>query len=187
MKRPLRVLPLLASLSLLAASTSAQTTRPVSAVAAAVERFAGHYRYAESADVGQRRVRRAAAPILQEMNPIVRLIAEHRLNDTHVPRHIEIRTESGEIAIRFAGDEDLTYRGPVGRPRTITLDSGGNARLTHLLRDGQLQQIFEGERGRWYNVFRLDESARHLHLEVVITGARLDEPLRVNLPYTRTR
>ena len=184
--------PLLAlTCLLLALDTSAQTTAPTAGEATVTapespERFAGEYRYAESAEAGQRRVHHAASPILRRLNPIMRMLAESRLDDTHVPRRIDIVVDDGDIAIRYVGDEDRTYRARHGHPRTITLDSGREARLTHIVREGQLQQVFEGERGRWYNLFELQDGGR-LMLNVVIAGERLEAPLRVSLPYDRAR
>ena len=134
------------------------------------------------------RARDATAALLAQLNPVVRLIAEARISGAHIPPRIHMRARAPHIAVRFAGygdEEDRAYRSRAGYPTNIVTRSGDDARLTQHFRAGRFEQIFEGERGRWYNIFSLDESGDHLLLEVVLTGERLQTPIRLELPYRR--
>lgn len=184
MSRLPRPLALAAAFSLLAAAatTAAQTDAPI-------EALTGRYRYAESAEAGQRRVMRAVEPLLRGLNPLVRPLAESRVREARIPPRIDLTVRGDRVAVRYVGrEEERTFRSRVGRPRNIRRDSGEAARLTQVFRNGQLQQIFEGpEGGRWYNLFSLDPSGRRMTLNVVVTHERLGTPIRVELPYERIR
>ena len=187
-----RTVPTLAATvaaTLLCLSLSAPGSAQRAAASREVQpRFGGHYRYAESDARGQERIRAAARSLLSQLNPITRLIAEARINGMHVPPRIDLQVSPAEITTRFVGygdDEDHSYQSRPGYPNSIVTDSGRDAELTQHFRGGRLEQIFEGERGRWYNLFALDESGEHLRLEIVLTGERLDTPIRVELPYRR--
>ncbi|HJL14428.1 MAG TPA: hypothetical protein RMH99_02160 [Sandaracinaceae bacterium LLY-WYZ-13_1] len=150
------------------------------------ERYAGRYRFDGSDEDGRRRVQRALAPTLRRLHSVLRALAERRLNDSvPVARRIDIGLDGEEIAIRYVGEDDRTFRSRAGRPRAIEGLDGREARMTQLFRDGHLEQVFEGERGRMYNVFELSRDGRRLTLTVVMTGERLEEPIRITLPYVR--
>ena len=195
MSRSLHAAFVFVALALLATAASTRAQPPATSASDATAatapatdaRFTGHYRFAESPEAGQRRVIRAVQPILRSINPIFRPLAESRLRETYVPARIDLTVRGQHVAVRYVGrEEEHTFRSRAGYPRTITRDSGQAARMTQLFRDGQLQQIFEGDQGgRWYNLFALDASAERLTLRVVVTHERLTEPIRVELPYVR--
>jgi hypothetical protein len=175
----MRRLALSVSCLLLAAVASAQSIPPD-------PRYAGRYRFDGTDDDGRRRVRLALEPTLRRLNPLVRGLAERRLNESvPIARRIEVGVDGERISVRYVGERDRTFRSRAGRPRTVETRDGREARMTQLFRDGHLEQIFEGENGRMYNVFELDEAGRRLTLTVVMTGERLDQPIRITLPYVR--
>lgn len=168
-----------AGLLWLAAVAGAQTSAPD-------PRYAGRYRFDGTEDEGRRRVRRALEPVLRRVNPLLRGVAERRLNDSvPVARRIEIGVDGSRISVRYVGERDRRFESRAGHPRTVEARDGREARMTQLFRNGRLEQIFEGENGRMYNVFSLDEPGRRLTLTVVMTGERLEQPIRVTLPYVR--
>ena len=184
MSRHLQALAAIVTLLVLGGGATATRAQVESADPA----FSGHYRYAESPSEARARIMRAAEPVLRTLNPVVRAVAEQQLRETMVPSRIDLSVRGERVSVRYVGRErERTFRSRLNHPRTITNDDGHSARLTHLFRAGQLEQIFEGERGgRWYNVFGLDERRRQLTLSVVITQERLAQPVRIELPYVRS-
>ncbi len=164
---------------LLASVASAQVSAPD-------PRYGGTYRFDGSEEDGRRRVRSAIEPALARMNPLMRAIAERRLDQSvPVARRIIVALNGDRISVRYEGEQSRTFESRAGHPRTVEARDGREARLTQLFRDGHLEQVFEGENGRMYNVFQLAEDGRRLTLEVVMTGERLEQPIRVQLPYVR--
>lgn len=175
-------LPLVSLSLLLAASAVAQREPPEN------ERYVGHYVYASNVQDGRRRVMRALRPALERLNALVRNTIESRLSDGEpVPRTIDVWLRGQRVFVRYAGGEEepRTFESRLGRAEEVETRMGRTARLTQLFRDGHFEQIFESERGRWYNVFTLDETGEQLDLRVAVTSERLDTPLHMHLPYRR--
>ena len=171
---------------LVVATLLTSTAAAVAQVAPSNPRYAGRYRFDGTDEDGRRRVRRALEPTLARMNPLIRALAERRLDDSvPIARRIVIGLNGDRISVRYVGEEDRTLQSRAGRPRTIEGRDGNEAQMTQLFRDGHLEQVFEGERGRMYNVFELDESGRRMTLTTIMTGERLEEPIRIALPYVR--
>lgn len=178
----LRAIPVIASLFfLLAASAGAQRE------AAPDERYVGHYVFAASMNDGRRRVMTALRPALERLPALVRNTVESRLSDGEpVPRTIDVWLRGQRAFVRYAGDDEpRTFETRLGQPTEVETRMGRTATLTQLFRDGHFEQIFQSDRGRWYNVFTLDESGDRLQLRVAVTSERLDTPLHMELPYVR--
>lgn len=175
---------LLAALAALSAPGRAQA--PPRGTATSLDpRYVGEYRYAETMERARARIRHAAEPVLSGMNPVVRLLAERAVDDAEVPRRIRIALPRPRIAITYVGREDAkTFESRAGYPTDVHHD-GRSSRMTQLFRDGHLEQIFQGERGRWYNVFELGGDGAQLTMSITIVGERLPRPVRLTLPYRR--
>lgn len=149
-------------------------------------RYAGHFVLDGTEDAARQRVRRALRPALEQVPTMFRSMAEERLAGRfQVVRVIDIALPADRIRVTYASDRSRTFESRRGYPTTITTDDDREARMTQLFRDGHLEQIFEGEQGRLYRVLELSADGTHLTATSVMTGERLDTPIRITQPYVR--
>ncbi|MEZ4337178.1 MAG: hypothetical protein R3B82_11180 [Sandaracinaceae bacterium] len=166
------------ALLLVAALASAQD--------AAESRYEGHFVLEGSADAARDRVRRALRPALAQVPSMFRSMAEERLAGRfQIVRAIDIALPGDRIRVTYASDRRRTFESRRGYPTTITTDDDREARMTQLFRDGHLEQIFEGEEGRLYRVLEVSADGTRLTATSVMTGERLDAPIRITQPYVR--
>lgn len=148
--------------------------------------YEGHYVLDGSPAAARDRVRHALRPALDQIPAIFRGMAEERLNARfEIVRAIDISLPTDRIRVTYTSTRTRTLESRAGYPTTIETDDGREARMTQLFRDGHLEQIFEGEQGRLYRVLELSADGSRLTATSILTGDRLDAPIRITQPYVR--
>lgn len=150
-------------------------------------RYEGRYRLRGQVAHARQRVVGAIGEVVGEINPLFRALLEERLASRQpvATRVVIDFPEERNIHVRYEGERTRDYRSRAGYPEEIENEQGERVRLTQLFREGHLEQVFEGPRGRWYQVLTLSGDARVLTVATTITGERLPRPIRWQLEYER--
>ncbi|MGE0786590.1 MAG: hypothetical protein AB7S26_13040 [Sandaracinaceae bacterium] len=148
-------------------------------------RYAGHFVLEGTPEAARDRIRAELRPLIERLPALVQPLARERLNGRfRVAREIDVALPGDHIRVRYTGEETRTFDSRRGRPRRIETENG-EATLTQLFRDGHLEQVFEGDNGRMYIVMELAGDGDRLEVTTILTGERLETPIRITHPYVR--
>ncbi len=153
---------------------------------AALQRFAGTYRYA-GGEAEIRDLDRAIDEVVKEMNFFIRGIARRRLRAPNLPSsEVGVFVEQGQIRITRPGRPEVSAPADGKTIDWRHPDDGDVFRVSHGIdKNGALYQRFEDERSRSLNTFTLSSDGKRLTIETVINAKRLPAPLRFKTTYQR--
>lgn len=147
-----------------------------------VERFAGTWRYAGSAQSGTQIISRAVDRTVDPMNIFVRAIAAGRLRDKNpLVRRITITVTGETVNVDFDGNR--SYRTTLGQWRRHTFD-GDSINVQFRYQRGSLVQLFRTDGGSRRNVYRMMPNGQ-MRLEVTVQSDQLPRDMTYRLSYRR--
>ncbi|MEM9074812.1 MAG: hypothetical protein AAGE52_40320 [Myxococcota bacterium] len=118
----------------------------------------------------------------EEMSRFMRGRARSHLRQRTEPApRLRVRRDGDQLELR--GRRSLTLR--IGGPAVEVEGEGGQGEVQATRRNGDLVVTLRGGNGVWVTTYRPSEDGRFLHLDVVITGERLAEPIRYRVTYRR--
>lgn len=135
---------------------------------------------AQSADIAA-----AVETAVEKMNFIKRPIARNRLKKTNTAyQRIHLARTGSDYEITY--DERKPIRMPAnGAPVKWTREDGEVFDVSAARQSEQLLQTYKAEDGTRVNMFRWDEGAQRLYLDVTVTSGQLPQPLKYTLVYRR--
>ena len=176
-----RSLTMSLALSLLCAP-SAVLAQEAEAADEGASRFAGTWRYTQSAQHGAEVINRAVGHTVEPMNIFVRAIAAGRLRGKNpLVRRIAMTVNGDNVQVVFDGNR--TYRAPMNQWRSHTFD-GNTVRVQFRYRNGALVQLFRSDGGTRRNVYRLRANGT-MSLSVTVQSPQLPRDMNYTLIYRR--
>ena len=117
----------------------------------------------------------------------MRAVARARIDaDALVARRIRVEVDGEHIATTLHTTADHRFRTRLGHPASVTTETGSEAQLTQLFREGRLELVFDLSEGRRWTVLSLSPGER-LTVTTTIDPHRLDDNVRYVLEYRRPR
>ncbi|GAB5543998.1 MAG: hypothetical protein SangKO_037580 [Sandaracinaceae bacterium] len=149
--------------------------------------FAGEWVLASSVPRARERVEAAFELALRDANPLMRAVARTRIDaDALVARRIRVEVDGEHIVTTLHTTADHRFRTRLGHPAPVTTETGSEAQLTQLFREGRLELVFDLSEGRRWTVLSLSPGER-LTVTTTIDPHRLDDNVRYVLEYRRPR
>ena len=159
------------------------TAHPQDEYDALRERLDGTWRLDGSVEEAERVRDRAAERAASAFNVFIRGIAGSRLRDgADVSRRITLRfDDERRVHVRF---DQSRYASAFGETARVRRPDGTTLQLTQRARDGNLEQVFQGEGGtRWY-VYE-PTGTDTLRVSSTINSDRMPQPMHFALDYRR--
>lgn len=164
-----------ASVSLAAAPLPAQTDGAG---------LAGEWVLVPSAGEGRARITRAFERALAD-NAVMRAVAMQRIDtDAMLARRIEVSITGDRVATTMHTTAAHRFRSRLRYPTQVTAENGRDAELTQVLRNGNLELVFDLDLGRRWTVLELVDADR-MRLTTTIDPRMIDRNVRYVLDYGR--
>lgn len=144
----------------------------------------GSWRCTVSPDAARSTAMRAFAPRLESIPALFRGWVQNRIESRiHPPGRIDIDLTGDRIRVTNYGERRIVVDTPLGGSTTIRNADGERLRVTQRLRDGWLEQTFQGENALIQRLLSTEPDGQTMHTDVTLTVERLGAPVRWRLDY----